>query len=133
MTNIEKQGYPFFCGEMILSGYIDIKGENPVLELDIKGVNAVKVEINGITKVMITDNRISLKEFGAEGITYVKITLINNLRNLLGPHHLEVGESYRVGPGGFYKEYCVWKRPPDKGGYYDNRWNDDYCFVEMSI
>ncbi len=53
--------------------------------------------------------------------------------NLLGPHHLEVGESYRVGPGGFYKEYCVWKRPPDKGGYYDNRWNDDYCFVEMSI
>ena len=133
LKHIEKQGYPFFCGEMVLTGKIDITGKNPVLELDIKGVNAVRIEINGITKVMINDNRLSLKEFGADGATEIKITLINNLRNLLGPHHLEVGESYRVGPGAFYKEFCVWKRPPEKGAYYDNRWNEDYCFAEMSV
>lgn len=125
--NIQKQGYPFFCGSLELAGVLDIQGENPVLDIDWKGINALKVEINGKEKVMLTDNRLPLKEFGAQGVTEVKFTLINNLRNLLGPHHLEEGECYRVGPGAFFKEPCVWNKNPGPG------WNDDYCFVQMGI
>lgn len=126
IKNIEQQGYPFFCGEMSIVGEIEITGENPVLELDIKGINAIKVKIGDIEKVMLTDNRLSLKGFGISGKTKIELTLINNLRNILGPHHLKEGESYVVGPNSFFKEKCVWAVNPKE-------WDDGYCFVEMEV
>lgn len=128
IKNIEQQGYPFFCGEMCIEGEIDITGEDPVLELDLKGINAVRVEINGKTKVMLTDNRMPLFDFGASGKTKIKLTLINNLRNLLGPHHLEKGESTQVTPAQFFKEQCIWNP-----GARAEDWCDGYCFVETGI
>ena len=125
IKNIERQGYPFFMGEMTLEGEIDIQGENPVLELEMKGMNAVKVEIDGKEKVMLTDNRLSLLEFGKTGKTRVKFTIINNLRNLMGPHHLPEGEATWVEPASFFKEKCVWSPNPE--------WDDNYCFVEVSL
>ena len=125
IKNIERQGYPFFMGEMALEGEIDIQGENPVLELEMKGMNAVKVEIDGKEKVMLTDNRLALAEFGKIGKTKVKFTIINNLRNLMGPHHLPEGEATWVEPASFFKEKCVWSPNPE--------WDDNYCFVEVSI
>ena len=76
---------------------------------------------------MLADNRLSLKEFGVRGKTKVKYTLVNSLRNLLGPLHLEEGEPYSTGPTQFYKELCIWNKHdlPD--------WNDGYCLAEMSI
>lgn len=126
IKNIEQQGYPFFAGEMTLSGELEISGENPVLELDIKGINAIRVKIGDKEKVMISDNRLPLSYFGVEGRVKVEITLINNLRNILGPHHLEIGECYNVCPDSFFKEECIWVRKA-------NDWNDGYCFVEMGI
>lgn len=125
LKNIERQGYPFFAGEMVLEGELEIFGENPVLDLEMKGVNAVKVEILGTEKVMLTDNRLPLGDFGVTGTVKVKITLINNLRNLMGPHHLPEGEATWVEPASFFKEPCVWSPNP--------KWDDNYCFVEMSI
>ncbi len=125
--NIEQQGYPFFAGEMVLETELDIEGENPVLELDIKGINAVKIKIGDTEKVMLTDNRLPLSDFGVNGRVKTEITLINNLRNMLGPHHLKEGESYFVGPWSFFKEKCIWASNPEKD------WNDNYCFAQMSI
>ena len=125
IKNIERQGFPFFCGELTIEGEIEIEGENPVLDLDIKGINAIRVEIEGTQKVMISDNQLPLKEFGVSGKTKIKLTLINNLRNLLGPHHLPCGESYNVGPRQFFKEPCVWNTNPE--------WDDNYCLCEMGI
>lgn len=125
-NHIERQGYPFFCGTLDLEGEVNIYGENPVLELDMAGINVVSVEINGIKKTVLTDKRILLSDFGVTGKTQMKLSVTNNLRNLLGPHHLENGESYFVSPGAFYKENCVWSEE-------DVKWNDGYCFAEMSI
>ena len=75
---------------------------------------------------MLTDNRLPLKDFGVVGKTKIQLTLINNLRNILGPHHLDAGECYNVGPSSFFKEQCIWATEPDK-------WNDGYCFVETVI
>ncbi|MBS7298815.1 MAG: hypothetical protein KIG65_07005 [Eubacteriales bacterium] len=127
IKHIEKQGYPFFCGEITLEGTIDVTGNNPTLELDVHGVNAVKVEINGITRVMLTDNRLPFDIFNTTGKTKIRLTLINNLRNLLGPHHLKEGEAYMVGPGDFFQEECVWNRN------FRKEWDDDYCFVNTGI
>ena len=125
--NIEQQGYPFFAGEMVLETELDIKGEKPVLELDIKGINAVKVKIGEIEKAILADNRLPLCDFGVKGRVKAEITLINNLRNMLGPHHLKEGESYFVGPWSFFKEKCIWADNPEKA------WNDSYTFAETGI
>ena len=125
--NIEQQGYPFFAGEMELETELDIVGENPILCLDIKGINAVKVKIGDIEKVLMTDTRIPLADFGVKGKVKAEITLINNLRNMLGPHHLKEGECYYVGPWSFFKEKCVWALTPEQD------WDDNYCFVESGI
>ncbi len=125
--NIEQQGYPFFCGTMEAESEINICGKNPVLELDMKGINAVTVEINGVNKTLLTDNRIALSDFGVTGKTKIKLTITNNLRNLLGPHHLEEGESYAVTPGSFYKENCIWNMNSEE------QWIDSYCFCEMGV
>lgn len=124
VKNIEKQGFPFFSGELTLEGEIDIKDENTCLRLDIKGINAIRVQIGSVTKVMLTDNILNLKDFNVSGKQKIKLTLINNLRNLLGPHHLEEGETYAARPTSFFKERSPWNSAA---------WNDDYCFVEMGI
>jgi len=127
LKNIERQGFTFFCGEMVLEGEIDIKGKNPVLELNQKGINAIKVEIGDFKKTVLTDIKLSLKELEGSGKQKIKLTLINNLRNLLGPHHLKEGECYRVGPNIFFKEKCIWNQNPEE------TWDDDYCFVKMGL
>ncbi len=132
LTEIEKQGFPFFCGELTLRGEIDIPKENPVLQLNRKGVNAVRVKIGGEEKVMLTNDKLPLSGWTKPGKQEIEITLINNLRNLLGPHHLKAGECYAVGPDSFFEEPCVWK---PEGRENDPRcaWHPDYCFVEMSV
>lgn len=115
VKNIELQGYPLLCGEMSLEGEIDICGEKPVLEIDWKGINAVRVKIGDKEKVMLTDNRLQLEDFGISGKTNIEVTIINNLRNILGPHHLKIGESYAVGPWTFFKEKCIWTPSPKNG------------------
>lgn len=124
LYNIEQQGFPFFCGELELVGEIEVCGENPVLNLDFTGVNVVKVEIGDFKKTVLTDNKLPLT--GITGKQKIKLTLINNLRNLLGPHHLEEGESWGVGPGSFFKERCLWNKKMS-----EIDWNDDYCFVKF--
>lgn len=126
LKNIEQHGFPFFSGEVSLVGEIEIDGENPVLEIDRKGINAIRVKIGDVEKVMLTDDRLSLEDFGVRGKTKIELTLINNLRNILGPHHLAIGESYFVCPSTFFKEECVWTQNPEK-------WNDGYCFAELSV
>ncbi len=126
--HIEKQGFPFFCGEMTLRGKINITGENPVLKFNKCGINAIRAEINGIEKTVLWSDLLPLADFGAEGETEIKLTLINNLRNLLGPHHLQSGESGLVSPSSFFKEACVWK-----GNFGDGDWNDDYCFINTGF
>ena len=125
--NIEQQGYPFFAGEITVETEIDIKGRNPVLSLDMKGINAIRVKIGDIEKVMLADSRLPLSGFGVNGKTKAEITIINNLRNMLGPHHLKEGECYSVVPGCFFKEACIWANNPE------NKWDNNYCFVQMSV
>ena len=58
------------------------------------------------------------------GENVLELELCGGLRNLLGPHHLEEGESYAVAPPCFFKEPNIWGNLP---------WDDDYCFVEFGV
>ena len=127
LESIEKQGFPFWCGDITVEKEIDVVGENPVINFELNGVNALIVEINGIKKTYLYCGTVRLSEFNAYGKTNIKITLINNLRNLLGPHHLKRGESIRVTPGDFYKEKCIWDMNTE------DKWDNSYCFTITGV
>ena len=88
----------------------------------------MRVQVNDGPELVSIWNgdKIDLQSWLIQGENRIRLTLVNNLRNLLGPHHLEEGESYSVGPGSFFKEPCVWSVAPPA-------WNEEYCFVETSL
>ncbi|MBQ2966983.1 MAG: hypothetical protein IJE10_02530 [Clostridia bacterium] len=129
LSNIEQQGFPFFSGELTVEGTVDVLGENPYLMLDLKGINAVRIKIGNNEKITLYNEKIPILDIAEKGRNKIEITLINNLRNLLGPHHLEIGESYGVGPGSFFKERCVWNYTWKQL----EKWNEGYCFVETGV
>ncbi len=130
VNNIEKQGYPFFSGEISLKKTIWI--DNPqsfVFELSQKNSNVVFIKVNGkeIDSIMWKPYKLDIAKYLKEGNNAIEITLVNSLRNMLGPHHCEWGESYEVRPNLFFKEKTIW------GSRGNDLWNDGYCFAEFGI
>ena len=126
IANLEKQGFPFFAGELELNGILEVPQGKAELVLDIQGVNAIRLECGAWKRTVLTDDRISLEGLEA-GSHPLKVPLVNNLRNMMGPHHLEIGEFISVGPTTFYEEECVWRQKKHINNL--NKWNKDYCFV----
>lgn len=129
LENIEQQGYPFFAGSITLSKEIVIDETDFKILFDMKGINAVDLKVNGksLGSVIWSPMEFDLSSVLEKGENTIEMTLTNNLRNLLGPHHLQEGESYSVGPASFFTENSVWRR----GGPIES--NDGYCFVETSL
>ena len=129
LTEIEKQGFPFFAGCLTVSKTYELADGDCQLELNRKGVNVVAVELNGndAGTVMYKSNRIDGSHLLHPGENKVQLKLYNNLRNMMGPHHLQEGESFWVTPSSFFKEDCVWFSW--KTGF----WDEDYCFVETTV
>lgn len=129
LTNIERQGFPFFAGDITVSKTFEAKGDM-MLDFVKSGINVVKAKINGedLGQFMWEPYSCDITQYLHDGENEIELTLVNNLRNMQGPLHLNEGESYSVGPGSFYKENCLWV-----GGISADRWNDGYCFVNTSI
>lgn len=96
-----------------------------------KGLNGAVIKINDkpVSIEIWNNNEVDLSDYLNIGENTIELTLVNNLRNLLGPHHLEEGESYRVRPSSFFKGKTFWCWNPDLV----NDWNDGYSFVETSL
>lgn len=129
LRHIEQQGFTFFAGRMTVAKDIEIAGDTPCeLVLEKKGINAIGVRVNGVDAGTLLWNpyTMDITKYVHPGKNRIELTLVNNLRNMLGPHHLEEGECYHVCPHSFYKNDSPFYAPSIK-------WNDDYCFVEMSV
>lgn len=129
LTNIERQGFPFFAGEITLKKTFIADVNEMKLDFVKKGINAVKARINGneLLTIMWEPHCRDISDYIIKGDNEIELTLTNNLRNMQGPLHL-TQEHHRVAPNAFYKEDCVWKKG---SAYY--KWNDKYCFVNTSI
>ena len=127
LQNLQRQGFPFFCGSLVLKGELDVKSGNARLVFNKRGVNAVTVGLGGHEKTALWGNEIDISGMAAPGRSALTLTLTNNLHNMLGPHHLKAGETLTAAPSSFYKEPCVWSSSPEKG------WDDDYCFVKFGL
>ena len=130
LCNIERQGFLNFAGSITVERKFNLINTSKKLAFNMRGINAVAVKINGVDfKTVIFDNtELDISDALTIGENTVELVLTNNLRNLLGPHHLEEGESYHVGPFSFFKGDTFWswtgKAEP---------WNDGYCIVDVSL
>ena len=99
------------------------------LNISKKGVNAIGVKANGkdAGAMLWTPYTMDLSEYLKPGDNEVELTIVNNLRNLMGPHHDPQGENIMPGPVSFRKLPSLWT------GMEEMPWNDDYCFMEFSI
>ncbi len=129
--NLQDCGLPFFAGSVALRSQFKLNGTENYQILTINGLhaNVARVRLNGVDLGTLVwwpyelDIPAGLLK---AGLNTIEIELVGNLRNLLGPHHLEEGESYGVGPVSFFcrRHYLNHVPPP---------WNDDYCFVRFGF
>ena len=130
LMDLQQQGFPFFAGQLTLrKQFIAAPCEKCYLELNQKLVHVVSVSVNGQTvgKILWKPYRLDLTPYLQAGENEIQLTLTNSMRNLLGPHHLQIGESYWVVPGSFFRDSGIW------GTVKDGTWNEDYCFVRFGI
>ncbi len=134
LNNIEQQGVPFFSGRMTVRKCFNLEDVDYGIFFNKKGVNAINVKVNGVECGSLMWGHLScdLSKVLNIGKNMVELTLVNNLRNMLGPHHLPEGENWYVGPVHFYKRDNVWTKTkwPKTN---NDPWNEDYCFTEFGI
>jgi hypothetical protein len=126
---------PFFGGTVLLKrefklGANELNGRFLVFDAQKAMVSKIKINGREAGKFLWRPFAASLDGILQRGANTIEIELCNGLRNVLGPHHLEEGESYGVCPSSFYKEPGVFARTWS-GSYID--WNDAYCFVEFGV
>ncbi len=124
---IERSGFPFFCGSITLERrFCATAGEAIKFAFDKLDTNVVRAELNGhdLGKVMWAPLEFELTDALVDGENILRLTLTNNLRNLLGPHHVGFDPMY-INPGIFQKDKSFWNLAPS----YDSR----YCFAKFGL
>ncbi len=131
LRSLEQQGYLFFSGELCVEKTFTLaKGDTArTLAFVKRGTNAIRVAVNGkpVDTVMWAPYCVDLSAYLTEGENTVTLTLVNNLRNLLGPHHHAGGELLGVAPPHFYNEPCIWN------GYAGGYFTEKYSFVHTGL
>jgi len=130
--NIAEQGYPFFAGSATFKKKLTLTADechNRSIKFSDLCSTVTKVKVNGCDygKVMWHPYEIDVTSLLHEGENEIEITVTGNLRNLLGPFHLTMGEYYLVSPREFFHESPIWCK-----GINPN-WTDSYCFVEFGL
>ncbi len=127
ISRIERCGFPFFCGTITLEREFEAKADDR-LKIAFKKLdtNVIRASLNGedLGKVMWAPFEFELSGKIRDGKNILRLSLTNNLRNLLGPHHCGEDPMYTK-PGTFQKDYSFWNLEPI--------YNEKYCFVKFGL
>jgi len=95
-------GYPFFKGELTLTGSLHWDGEKQVM-LEISGrYQTAELTVNDRKCCFVLDNQKDITRCLHPGENKVTVTLRSSLRNLFGPHHFKLNpEPTGVSPDQF--------------------------------
>lgn len=101
ISNLIKDGYPFFSGDIVLKQFIEI--EDPYCELVVdKRFHLLEVQVNGEKAgKLLFNNRLDLSKYLVKGRNEIVLTLTVGLRNVLGPFHTLEENPTSVGPYSF--------------------------------
>ena len=144
-NELVNKGYPFYAGRFVLNNTFNIAKISAQKKYFITFPSfeaiALKVKINGkeFAPLVYSPWEIEISSALKEGANEIEITLINSLRNLLGPHHHSDGELNAVGPSSFTGN-PGWPNTGGESNWYDLRlkgkptlWRDDYCLVPFGL
>lgn len=144
--DLTDEGYPFYAGSFELENSfvlesIDSDHQYSLNFPDVEVV-ALTLEINGtkLNSLGWMPYQLDVTEYLKSGENKVKVTIVNSLRNLLGPHHHVWKETNRVGPATFSGRGGF---PNGRGSsdWYDLRvegketiaWRDDYYMIPFGL
>ncbi len=129
LSEIEKQGFMFYSGKITVEKEITLTDNDYALKFSNEGVNSVLVNVNGedVKALIFEPYEVELSKYIKKGKNKIQLTLTNNLRNLLGPHHFKWVEEGYIAPPNFYKEPCVYNDKTEAD--FDNC----YYFVKFGL
>jgi hypothetical protein len=142
------QGYPFYNGSFVLEKSFDIssveKNKKYVLKFPLSEAIVLKVNLNGkeLPPVAWSPWEVDITDALITGQNMISITLINSLRNLLGPHHNAEGELVSLSPDSFIGRSTWTTRRQGENDWYERRlmgpdstniWRDDYCVIPFGL
>ncbi|HUX97463.1 MAG TPA: glycosyl hydrolase [Bacteroidales bacterium] len=142
------QGYPFYNGgfELVKSFNISVldKGKRYILKFPLAEAIVIKVNLNGkdLPPVAWSPWEVDITDALVDGNNTITLTLINSLRNLLGPHHNAEGELISLSPDSFAGRSTWTTRRQGENDWYERRlkgpgntniWRDDYCIIPFGL
>jgi hypothetical protein len=144
--DLAQEGYPFYAGRFVLEKNFSFRGRTTDTRYDLvfPEVEAVVIHVELNSRVLPplawSPWRVDITEALQEGDNQLKITLVNSLRNLLGPHHHRDGELIRVGPASFTGLTTWTGGGAGDEDWYDVRlsrepriWRDDYHCIPFGL
>ncbi len=132
--SLETQGFPFFAGSITLCKKVHLSADeakNAVISFKKLSSIVTDVCVNDMSagEIMWKPYSVDISNFAREGENEIKITLTGSLRNLLGPFHLQEGETHTALPFYFFHKTSVW----GWGDGINHKWTDDYSFVQNGL
>ncbi len=140
------EGYPFYAGGFVLEKSFSFPAREEDRRYDLAFPNAeavvIRVELNGqvLSPVSWSPWHVDVTAALQAGENTLRITLVNSLRNLLGPHHHRDGELTSVGPASFTGCSTWTGGGPGDDDWYDVRrsrepriWRDDYHCIPFGL
>jgi hypothetical protein len=131
-SNLTSNGLLFYSGKVKLIKEFNLTKEEvdaiSMLRFTPKGANSYAIKINNIDAGFLFSGHylLKVKDLFKVGVNTLEIEITTSLRNTLGPHHLECGESYSVGTLSFNKE-------PNVLGWKNSPYNENYCNVIVGL
>lgn len=138
-------GYPFYTGSFTLVNSFNLnqKDNNKKYYISFPAFEAiaVQVKVNGqeYPYLICSPWQTEITNSVRTGDNKIEVTLINSLRNLLGPHHHTGGELKEVGPASFTGN-PDWPNIGGQKDWFDLRlegkaelWRDDYSIVPFGF
>ena len=138
ISRLDECGFSQFAGKISLERSIVLDDTDRFVTLKGRGINSIRISVNGdeVAHVMYPPYEVDVSRYLSVGENRITLTLINNLRNMMGPHHLKEGESYFVTPASFFKESNVFNHPEGataKNHDVLDQWTDSYSFVHFGL
>ncbi len=127
LSHLERQGFPFFAGEIVVSKKIYGNGAPVIVDLQKEGWNVIEILLDNISKGIFLWAPYHADLGYLKGEHTLSLRLCTNLHNLLGPHHCKVYRKWGLSPGVFFKELCLWNRGVIRP------FTPEYCFAYRSI
>ena len=136
--SLDRSGYPEFAGTLTLEREFDVEDTQKYVELVGKGINSIHIAVNGkeVATKMFAPFNVDLSEHLKTGKNTLTLTVINNLRNMQGPLHLNAGDDEWISPAAFYRESNVFAHPGGRGESYHGvraQFNDDIGLVHFGL